>query len=609
MNLINIENITKYFTDTPLFENASFTVDEAEKIGIIGINGTGKTTLLKMLVGMEEPDTGTVTRANNIVVRYLPQTPDFHKDTTVLEAVMEGNRTHENEWSLESDAKTMLQRLGIVDYDLKVDTMSGGQRKRVALANTLLSKADILVLDEPTNHLDSAMADWLEEYLRAYKGALVMVTHDRYFLDSVSNRIVEIDKGKIYSYQTNYTGFLELKAQREDMELATERKRQSILRVEIEWMRRGARARSTKQKAHIHRYEQLAAQRGPQQEAQLELSSVSARMGRTTVELQHITKGYNGKTLIRDFSYIFLKNDRIGFIGENGCGKTTLMKLLCGVEQPDAGAVVTGQTIRIGYYAQEIKNDAQAGLAYMKPDMRVIDYIRNTAEYVQTVDGSVSASVMLDRFLFPPEKQYGLLGKLSGGERRRLNLLRVLMEAPNVLVLDEPTNDLDIQTLTILEDYLDHFEGIVIAVSHDRYFLDRVVRRIFAFENGTIRQYEGGFTDYQAKKQEEETPAGSTNIGAGQAQTNLKAIKNRQEKLKFSYKEQKEYDTIEGEIAALEETLETLDEEMGSNASDFVKLNELTKEKERTEQLLEEKMERWMYLQELAEKIANVKKV
>ncbi len=604
MNLINIENITKYFTDTPLFENASFTVDEAEKIGIIGINGTGKTTLLKMLVGMEEPDTGTVTRANNIVVRYLPQTPDFHKDTTVLEAVMEGNRTHENEWSLESDAKTMLQRLGIVDYDLKVDTMSGGQRKRVALANTLLSKADILVLDEPTNHLDSAMADWLEEYLRAYKGALVMVTHDRYFLDSVSNRIVEIDKGKIYSYQTNYTGFLELKAQREDMELATERKRQSILRVEIEWMRRGARARSTKQKAHIQRYEQLAAQRGPQQEAQLELSSVSARMGRTTVELQHITKGYNGKTLIRDFSYIFLKNDRIGFIGENGCGKTTLMKILCGIEQPDSGAVVTGQTIKLGYYAQEIRNDAQAGLAYMKPDMRVIDYIRNTAEYVQTVDGSVSASVMLDRFLFPPEKQYGLLGKLSGGERRRLNLLRVLMEAPNVLILDEPTNDLDIQTLTILEDYLDHFEGIVIAVSHDRYFLDRVVRRIFAFENGTIRQYEGGFTDYQAKQQEEETKKSSTNAGAGQAQANLKTIKNRQEKIRFSYKEQKEYETIEHEIAALEAQLEKLDGDMVSNASDFVRLNELTKEKERTEQLLEEKLERWMYLQELAEKIA-----
>ena len=308
---------------------------------------------------------------------------------------------------------------------MKVDTMSGGQRKRVALASTLLSKADILVLDEPTNHLDSAMADWLEEYLKSYRGALVMVTHDRYFLDSVSNRIVEIDKAKIYSYQTNYTGFLELKAQREDMEYATERKRQSILRVEIEWMKRGARARSTKQKAHIQRYEQLAAQRGPQQEAQLELSSVSTRMGRTTVELQQITKSYDGKTLIRDFSYIFLKNDRIGFIGENGCGKTTLMKILCGIEQPDSGAVVTGQTIKLGYYAQEIRNDAQAGLACMKPDMRVIDYIRNTAEYVQTVDGSVSASVMLDRFLFPPEKQYGLLGKLSGGERRRLNLLQI----------------------------------------------------------------------------------------------------------------------------------------------------------------------------------------
>ncbi len=604
MNLINIENITKYYTDTPLFEQVSFTVDESEKIGIIGINGTGKTTLLKMLVGMEEPDSGSVTRANNIVVRYLPQTPDFQRDITVLEAVMEGNRTHENEWSLESDAKTMLQKLGISDYGMKVDTMSGGQRKRVALASTLLSKADILVLDEPTNHLDSAMADWLEEYLKSYRGALVMVTHDRYFLDSVSNRIVEIDKAKIYSYQTNYTGFLELKAQREDMEYATERKRQSILRVEIEWMKRGARARSTKQKAHIQRYEQLAAQRGPQQEAQLELSSVSTRMGRTTVELQQITKSYDGKTLIRDFSYIFLKNDRIGFIGENGCGKTTLMKILCGIEQPDSGAVVTGQTIKLGYYAQEIRNDAQAGLACMKPDMRVIDYIRNTAEYVQTVDGSVSASVMLDRFLFPPEKQYGLLGKLSGGERRRLNLLRVLMEAPNVLILDEPTNDLDIQTLTILEDYLDHFEGIVIAVSHDRYFLDRVVRRIFAFENGTIRQYEGGFTDYQAKQQEEENEKSSTNSGAGQAQANLKTIKNRQEKIRFSYKEQKEYETIEHEIAALEEQLEKLDGDMASNASDFVKLNELTKEKDRTEQLLEEKLERWMYLQELAEKIA-----
>lgn len=604
MNLINIENITKYYTDTPLFEDASFTVDEMEKVGVIGINGTGKTTLLRMLIGVETPDQGTVTRANNIVIRYLPQTPDFQKDATVLEAVMEGNLTHDNEWSLESDAKAMLQKLGISEYGQKVGTMSGGQRKRIALANTLLSKADVLVLDEPTNHLDSSMADWLEEYLKNFRGSLVMVTHDRYFLDSVSNRIVEIDKGKIYSYQTNYTGFLELKAQREDMELATERKRQSILRVEIEWMKRGARARSTKQKAHIQRYENLAAQKGPQQDAQLELSSVSTRMGKTTVELRHITKGYDGKELIRDFSYIFLKNDRIGFIGENGCGKSTLMRVLCGMEQPDAGEVITGQTIKIGYYAQEIGNDESVGLAYMKPDMRVIDYIRNTAEYVQTVDGSVSASVMLERFLFPPEKQYGLLGKLSGGERRRLNLLRVLMEAPNVLVLDEPTNDLDIQTLTILEDYLDHFDGIVVAVSHDRYFLDRVVRRIFAFQNGTIRQYEGGFTDYQARLQEEEGVKNAVQA-EGKSGVSLKTVKNRQEKLKFSYKEQREYESIEDEIAALEEKIEKLENTMAENASDFVKLNELAKDKEGAEKLLEEKMERWMYLQELAEKIAG----
>ncbi len=610
MNLINAENITKYYTDTPLFEEASFTIDEMEKVGIIGINGTGKTTLLKILIGTETPDKGTVTRANNIVIRYLPQTPDFDRDATVLEAVMAGNRTHDNEWTLESDARTMLQRLGISEYGQKVDTMSGGQRKRIALASTLLSKADVLVLDEPTNHLDSTMADWLEEYLKNFRGALVMVTHDRYFLDSVSNRIVEIDKGKTYSYQTNYTGFLELKAQREDMELAAERKRQSILRVEIEWMKRGARARSTKQKAHIQRYESLAAQSGPQQDAQLELSSVSTRMGRTTVELRNITKGYDGKTLINDFSYIFLKNDRIGFIGENGCGKSTLMRVLCGMEQPDAGEVVTGQTIRIGYYAQEIKNDESAGLAYMRPDMRVIDYIRNTAEYVQTVDGTVSATVMLERFLFPPEKQYGLLGKLSGGERRRLNLLRVLMEAPNVLILDEPTNDLDIQTLTILEDYLDHFDGIVIAVSHDRYFLDRVVRRIFAFQDGAIRQYEGGFTDYQVRLQEEDgssvKASGEKNTvrAEGKSGVNLKNVKNRQDKLKFSYKEQKEYESIEDEITALEEKIEKLETDMADHASDFVKLNALAKDKEAAEQLLEEKMDRWMYLQELAEKIA-----
>jgi ATP-binding cassette subfamily F protein uup len=611
MNLINIENITKYYTDTPLFDNASFTVDEQEKVGIIGINGTGKTTLLKMLVGLEEPDSGSITRANGIVIRYLPQTPQFKKGQSVLECVMDGNLTHDNEWSLESEAKTMLQKLGISDYTQNVDTMSGGQRKRIALANTLLSKADVLVLDEPTNHLDSIMADWLEDYLKNFKGALVMVTHDRYFLDSVSNRIVEIDKGKTYSYKTNYSGFLELKAQREDMEQATERKRQSILRVEIEWMKRGARARSTKQKAHIQRYEELVSRKAPTKDSQIDISSVSTRMGKTTVELHDITKSYDGRTLIDHFNYIFLKDDRIGFIGENGCGKTTLMKIICGMEQPDFGEVIKGQTIKIGYYAQEIKNDESAGLAYMDPNIRVIDYIRNTAEFVQTVDGSVSASVMLDRFLFPPEKQYALLGKLSGGEKRRLNLLRVLMEAPNVLILDEPTNDLDIRTLTILEDYLDHFDGIVITVSHDRYFLDRIVRRIFAFENGTINQYEGGYTDYQLRKAFDEQQNTFADKPQTKAETSavpdsdksLKQVKNRQEKLKFSYKEQKEYETIDDEIATLEVKISDLDEQILKNASDYGKLNKLTLEKNELEAKLEEKMDRWMYLQDLAERI------
>ena len=563
MNLINIENITKSYTDSLLFDDASFSVNEQEKVGIIGINGTGKTTLLKMIVGLEQPDKGTITRANHIVIRYLSQHPVFDEGTTALECVMKNNLTHDNEWSLESEAKSMLQKLGITDYSQKVENLSGGQRKRIALANTLLSQADVLVLDEPTNHLDSSMADWLEEYLKGFRGALVMVTHDRYFLDSVSNRIVEIDKGKTYSYQTNYSGFLELKAEREEMAAATERKRQSILRVEIEWMKRGARARSTKQKAHIQRYETLAAQKGTVQDAELELSSVSTRMGKTTVELKDITKSYDGRMLINHFNYIFLKNDRIGLIGENGCGKSTLMKIICGMEQSDEGEVIIGQTIKIGYYAQEIRTDKEAGLAYMDPDMRVIDYIRNTAEYVQTVDGSVSASVMLERFLFPPEKQYAPLGKLSGGEKRRLNLLRVLMEAPNVLILDEPTNDLDIKTLTILEDYLDHFDGIVITVSHDRYFLDRTVRRIFAFENGRINQYEGGFTDYQARKQEEEEPSEAVtnkavekNTAEANGEKSLKNVKNRQDKLKFSYKEQKEYETIDADIAALEEKIE-----------------------------------------------------
>ena len=612
MNIINVENITKSYTGRKLFSKASFYVQENEKIGIIGINGTGKSTLLKIVAGDEEPDEGTVTTANHIVINYLPQNPEFDPDETALEHVMSRVVTSQLDedmrWSIESDAKSLLMKLDITDMAQKTGELSGGQRKRLALATVVLKPCDVLILDEPTNHLDYEMVEWLEDYLRRFRGAVIMVTHDRYFLDSVSNRIVEIDKGKTYSYQTNYSGFLQLKAQREEMQAATERKRQSILRVEIEWMQRGARARSTKQKAHIQRYEELAAQKGPAQEEALDISSVTTRMGKTTVELRHLCKSYGDKVLLNDFNYIFLKNDRIGFIGENGCGKSTLMKIICGMEQPDSGEIVTGQTIKIGYYAQEIRTDKEAGLAYMAPDMRVIDYIRNTAEYVQTVDGSVSASVMLERFLFPPEKQYAPLGKLSGGEKRRLNLLRVLMEAPNVLILDEPTNDLDIRTLTILEDYLDHFDGIVITVSHDRYFLDRTVRRIFAFEgNGVIRQYEGGYTDYQAKVQEEN---GVDAIFYEEKTTeksnelkNLKTVKNRQDKLKFTYKEQREYETIDDDIAALEEKIEKLEQDIVTNARDFVKLNELTKEKETTQALLDEKMDRWVYLQDLAERI------
>ena len=606
MNLVTAEHLTKSYTERLILNDTDFSINEGDKIGLIGVNGTGKSTLLKLVAGLEEPDTGTVVRGRNLDIRYLPQNPVFEEGETVLESVLRENRSryHDQIWDLESQAKAMLNRLGIPEHDQQIGQLSGGQKKRAALASVLLSPTDLLILDEPTNHLDSAMADWLEEYLKNFRGAVIMVTHDRYFLDSVSNRIVEIDKGKTYSYQTNYSGFLQLKAQREEMQAATERKRQSILRVEIEWMQRGARARSTKQKAHIQRYEELAAQKGPAQEEALDISSVTTRMGKTTVELRHLCKSYGDKVLLNDFNYIFLKNDRIGFIGENGCGKSTLMKIICGMEQPDSGEIVTGQTIKIGYYAQEIRTDKEAGLAYMAPDMRVIDYIRNTAEYVQTVDGSVSASVMLERFLFPPEKQYAPLGKLSGGEKRRLNLLRVLMEAPNVLILDEPTNDLDIRTLTILEDYLDHFDGIVITVSHDRYFLDRTVRRIFAFEgNGVIRQYEGGYTDYQAKVQEENGVDAISYEEKSNELKNLKTVKNRQDKLKFTYKEQREYETIDDDIAALEEKIEKLEQDIVTNARDFVKLNELTKEKETTQALLDEKMDRWVYLQDLAERI------
>lgn len=612
MNLINIENVTKAYTERKLLDGASFSLQDGEKVGIIGINGTGKSTLLKIIAGIEEPDEGSVVRANHIVVRYLPQNPVFDGNMTILEAVLSGADVSDP-WTVESDAKSLLTKLGITDFTQKVGELSGGQRKRLALVAAVVVPCDVLILDEPTNHLDSAMSDWLEDFLKKWRGALVMVTHDRYFLDAVCSRIVEVDKGAVYSYDTNYSGYLERKAAREESAEASERKRQSILRKEIEWMKRGARARSTKQKGRIKRFEEMQGEMAPQQDGQVEIGSVSTRMGRTTVELEHISKSYGERVLIRDFSYIFLKADRIGFIGPNGSGKTTLMKMIDGRVVPDAGTITIGQTIKIGYYTQEIENSKDAGIAYMDPEEKVIDYIRSTAEYVRTTEGLVSATMMLERFLFPSSQQYSPIGKLSGGEKRRLNLLRVLMEAPNVLILDEPTNDLDIKTLTILEDYLDSYDGIVIAVSHDRYFLDRVVRRIFAFEgDGEIRQYEGGYTDYRNRLEEEgrQMPGMSQSAAAETGtQTSTapdsKATWTSGKKLKFSYKEQREYETIEDDIAALEQKVEDLDNEMAANATNAAKLRELMEEKEQTEAALEEKMERWEYLEELAAKIAG----
>ncbi len=598
MNLVTIEHLTKSYTDRLLFDDTGFSIQEGEKIGLIGINGTGKSTLLKIVAGIETPDTGTLVHGRNLDVRYLPQNPQFVSGDTILESILRDNEGHPHLWDMESQAKIMLTKVGIEDFNQKVETLSGGQRKRVALISTLMADTDLLLLDEPTNHLDSQMADWLEDYLKKFRGAILMVTHDRYFLDSVSNRIVELDKGKLYSYQANYEGYLKLKSERLDMALASERKRQSILRVELEWMQRGARARSTKQKAHIQRYEALRDQKAPESDREVEMESVSSRLGRTTVEIRNLSKAYGSNVLIREFSYIFLKNDRIGIIGPNGSGKTTLMKMIAGWEKPDEGTIDIGQTVKLSYFSQENED--------MDESLKVIDYIRNVAEYVKTRDGSISASQMLERFLFPPGIQYTAISRLSGGEKRRLYLLRILMDAPNVLLLDEPTNDLDIQTLTILEDYLDSFQGIVIAVSHDRYFLDRVVRRIFAFEGeGKVKQYEGGYTDYQAAVMARQVKEPEGKKTWEEEKKSSRKTWGGTKKLRFTFQEQKDWEVIEGEIEALEQAITSLDQQMEAAASDFIKLRELMEEKERQEEILEKKMERWMYLNDLAEKIAD----
>lgn len=611
MNLVTIEHLTKSYTERLLFDDTSFSINEGEKIGLIGVNGTGKSTLLKIVAGLEDADSGSVVRGRSLYIRYLSQIPEFAEGDTVLESVMRENagETHYSSADeMQATAKSMLNKLGITEHDALTSTLSGGQRKRVALASVLMSTADLLILDEPTNHLDSGMADWLEEYLKAFRGALLMITHDRYFLDSVVGRIVELDKGKLYSYQANYEGFLALKAERMEMAEASERKRQTILRNEIAWMQRGARARSTKQKAHIQRYEELRDQKGPEYDRNVELESIASRLGRTTVEVKDLCKAYGDKVLMKDFTYIFLKNDRVGIIGPNGSGKSTLMKMLAGWVEPDSGTIQIGQTVKMGYFSQE--NEA------MDESLKVIDYIKNAAEYVKTKDGSISASQMLERFLFPFGMQYTAIGRLSGGERRRLYLLRILMEAPNVILLDEPTNDLDIQTLTILEDYLDTFPGIVIAVSHDRYFLDRVVNRIFAFEGqGKVTQYEGGFTDYQvawSARHPQETgeqkgvrAGDSDENGSGLPinRNNWKQAAGGEKKRKLSFKEQREWETIEADIAALEQSIGDLEQEIGKSATNYTRLNELMEEKSAREAQLEEKMERWMYLNELVEQI------
>ncbi len=619
MNLLTMEHITKSYTDRVLLDDVAFSINENEKIGVIGVNGMGKSTLLKVVAGVEECDAGQISMGNHVKICYLPQTPIFKEDATVLSGAVEGYKNHEDSWgdlwTLEAEAKSMLNRLGFLDYDEKISHMSGGQKKRIALVRALLTPAEILILDEPTNHLDNAMSEWLEEYLTNFKGAILMVTHDRYFLDRVSNRIVEVDKGKLYQYPGNYSEFLRLKEAREDIALATQKKRKNLLRTELQWLQRGARARSTKQKAHIDRIKAMQEMKDIQEEKRVAMDSIVTRMGNKTIEMEHISKSYGQKLLIEDFNYIFLKNDRIGIVGPNGCGKSTLLKILNGIVEPDAGHVEIGQTIKIGYFSQENE--------YMNESMRVIDYVKEVGEYITTSDGKITAAQMLENFLFEGALQWSKIEKLSGGEKRRLYLLRILMSAPNVLILDEPTNDLDIQTLTILEDYLDRFDGIVITVSHDRYFLDRTVRRIFAFEgNGKIRQSEGGYSDYLIRLELEKPEGNFQTVGKGistkessgnmsgeadasEKSDSKKTWKERERKLKFTYNEQKEFETIDEEIAKLESKIESLDEEMMKNATNSVKLKELMEKKQKAEMDLEEKMDRWVYLNDLNEKIQN----
>ena len=598
MNILNVENISKTYMSKPVLSGISVGINDTDKIGVVGTNGTGKSTLLAIVAGKVEPDSGQVVVSNGLRISYLPQNPVFDMNKTLLENITDTIYDGGDHWDKMGEIKANLAKFGIDDPECDPSILSGGQKKRAALVAAIMTPSDLLILDEPTNHLDSDMIEWLEEYLQHFRGALLMITHDRYFLDEVTNQILEIDKGSAYRYEANYSGFLELKQQRLDYEQAAERKAQALYRKDLAWMLRGARARSTKQKAHIQRFEELRDRQRPEEERQVELSSLPSRMGNKTIIMENIAKSYEGKTLFRDFSYTFNKLDRIGIIGPNGCGKSTFLKTIVGTVTPDSGTVEIGQTIKIGYFGQE--NEA------LDEGKRVIDYIKDTAEFIRTAEGLVSASVMCERFLFSPDMQYAPISKLSGGEKRRLYLLRVLMEQPNVIILDEPTNDLDIQTLRILEDYLDGFAGIIITVSHDRYFLDRVVTRIFAFEaDGSLYQSEGGYSDYLVHKKQTEVSSGEKSFSQAEPKASKAQYRAPREKTKLSYNEQKEYDSIESEIEKLEEKSADLEAQIVAAATDYPKLVALTREKEEVDAEIERKMDRYVELQEMVDSFSR----
>ncbi|WP_028401034.1 ABC-F family ATP-binding cassette domain-containing protein [Ectobacillus panaciterrae] len=626
MKMLQVENLTKSYGEKPLFTDLTFSITEGQHVGVIGVNGTGKSTMLKIIAGLEQADAGEISHTRGYTISYLSQQPQFDEGLTVLEQVFFGDtplirllREYEtvllqlekdsanesiqktlfalqqrmdamNAWEANANAKALLTKLGITDFTAKVGALSGGQKKRVAMAQCFIQTPDLLILDEPTNHLDHETVEWLEEYLSRYTGSLLLVTHDRYFLDRVTNRILELDNGKLYSYEGNYGAFLEAKAMREEMEIAQEEKRQNLYRRELAWIRRGAKARTTKQKARIQRFEELDKKEGPAAKQQVDISIGGSRLGKKVLELKDVTKVFGDKVVLDHFSYIVKPGDRIGIIGANGSGKSTLLNMLTGKLMPDSGEIEVGQTVKVAYYTQENED--------MNLNQRMIEYIKEGAEVIHTLDGKViSASQMLERFLFPPSTHGTPIGKLSGGERRRLYLLRILMDEPNVLLLDEPTNDLDTQTLTVLEDYLEDFPGVVITVSHDRYFLDKTAEELFIFDgNGHVRVFFGSYTDYLDEKKQTEALQKAETVKEKKAEEQPK-----QKKRKLSYHEQREWDTIEEKIAELEEKLETIAGELENVGSDFERAQKLTDEQQQTEEALEQAIERWGELSEIVE--------